>query len=64
MSCAKCVAKLTSILEGLDGVASVGVSLEDAAATVSYESNLCSDTLIRAAIRGGSFGVGSSSSQS
>ncbi|HKJ04900.1 MAG TPA: heavy metal translocating P-type ATPase, partial [Geopsychrobacteraceae bacterium] len=35
-----------------------------AAATVSYESNLCRYTLICAALRGGSFGVGSSSTQS
>ncbi|MDT8421095.1 MAG: copper-translocating P-type ATPase [Desulfuromonadales bacterium] len=55
MTCAKCVAKVTSLLEALDGVSAAEVSLEQGQAVVRFNPDQATPDQIRAAIAHGGF---------
>jgi Cu+-exporting ATPase len=55
MSCEKCVAKVTTLLEELAGVSAVAVSLARAQAEVAYDPRRCSDAVIRRTLLAGGF---------
>lgn len=55
MSCGKCVAKVTALLEELEGISGVEVSLPQAEARIRYDPMQCTDEMIRNAIIAGGF---------
>ncbi|PLX89754.1 MAG: copper-translocating P-type ATPase [Desulfuromonas sp.] len=55
MSCSKCVAKVTSLLEAINGVSAAEVSLKQAQARVSFDPDKCNPDQIRGAIENGGF---------
>jgi copper chaperone len=57
MTCSGCVASVTRVLQALDGVGRVDVSLEGAQATVEYEPGRVNPARLRSAIEGAGFEV-------
>lgn len=55
MSCQGCVSNITTVLQGLAGVASAEVSLAAATATVSYDPALIGREALLAAIEDAGF---------
>jgi copper chaperone len=57
MTCSGCVQSVTRVLEALDGVNKVNVSLEDAQATVEYTPGRVNPARLHSAIEGAGFEV-------
>ena len=55
MNCGGCVKNVTGILQGVDGVASAAVSLEDKNATVSFDPAKTNSAALVEAVEDGGF---------
>ena len=55
MNCGGCVKNVTGILQGVDGVASAAVSLEDKNATVSFDPAKTNPAALVEAVEDGGF---------
>ncbi|WP_314260233.1 heavy-metal-associated domain-containing protein [Cardiobacterium hominis] len=55
MNCGGCVKNVTGILQGVDGVASAAVSLEEKNATVSFDSAKTNPAALIEAVEDGGF---------
>lgn len=55
MSCQKCVASVTGVLQALPGVAAVAVSLEAGEAKVSFDPGLVTLLALRGAVEDAGF---------
>ena len=55
MTCQGCVRSVTKVLQGIPGVAGVEVSLENGAATISYEPREVSVERLKAAVDGAGY---------
>ena len=57
MTCGGCVAAVERVLSGLDGVATVGVSLDRGEATVEFDGARVAESDLRAAIEDAGYDV-------
>jgi copper chaperone CopZ len=58
MTCSGCAGKVTRVLEELDGVSDVNVSLAAGEATVQFDERLASFDQLESAVKRAGYGVG------